>query len=75
MDVNFEWRGAFGNDEINELHAAAFGTRVFSAAEWNWVELTAGPHEVCFGRVAGYTQPARRTVEVLPGTAVATTGV
>ena len=41
MDVNFEWRGAFGNDEINELHAASFGTRVFSAAEWNWVELTA----------------------------------
>lgn len=41
MDVDFEWRGAFGNDEINELHAAAFGTRLFSAAEWNWVELTA----------------------------------
>lgn len=41
MDVNFEWRGVFANDEINALHAAAFETRVFTAAEWNWVELTA----------------------------------
>jgi GNAT superfamily N-acetyltransferase len=41
MNVTYEWRGRFGNDEINELHAAAFGTRVFTAEEWNWVELTA----------------------------------
>lgn len=36
-----EWRGSFGNDEANELHAAAFGTRVFTADEWDWVALTA----------------------------------
>ena len=41
MVLRFEWRGAFANDEINELHAAAFTTRVYSADEWNWVELTA----------------------------------
>ena len=41
MNVTLEWRGRFANDEINELHAAAFGTRVFTAEEWNWVELTA----------------------------------
>ena len=41
MDLRYEWRGAFDNDEINALHAAAFDTRVFTAAEWNWVGLTA----------------------------------
>ena len=37
----FEWRGAFANDEINDLHAAAFETRAYSEGEWNWVDLTA----------------------------------
>ncbi|MEI2654277.1 MAG: GNAT family N-acetyltransferase [Microthrixaceae bacterium] len=37
----FQWRGSFTNDEVNELHAAAFETRVYSEAEWNWVALTA----------------------------------
>ena len=41
MSLQFLWRGAFANEEINELHAAAFTTRVYSQAEWNWVELTA----------------------------------
>lgn len=41
MSLRFEWRGAFANDEVNELHAAAFATRVFREDEWNWVELTA----------------------------------
>ena len=27
-DPSFEWRGAFGNDELNALHAEAFGTRI-----------------------------------------------
>jgi len=40
MDLRYEWRGTFHNDEINALHAAAFGTRVFTAEEWNWVGLT-----------------------------------
>jgi len=41
MAIGYEWRGSFGNDEVNALHAAAFGTRVFTESEWNWLELTA----------------------------------
>jgi len=41
MSVIYEWRGGFTNDEVNGLHAAAFSTRVFTEAEWNWVALTA----------------------------------
>ncbi|MBI5088941.1 MAG: GNAT family N-acetyltransferase [Actinobacteria bacterium] len=40
MAVAFEWRGAFENDEVNSLHAEAFDTRVFDAAEWDWQQLT-----------------------------------
>jgi len=40
MDVTYVWRGSFTNEELNLLHAEAFATRVFSASEWNWVELT-----------------------------------
>lgn len=38
--ANYEWRGSFTNTEVNTLHAEAFGTRVFSEAEWNWIDLT-----------------------------------
>jgi GNAT superfamily N-acetyltransferase len=38
--VDFLWRGAFANAEVNELHAEAFETRVFDESEWNWRELT-----------------------------------
>jgi GNAT superfamily N-acetyltransferase len=38
MIITYEWRGAFENGEINVLHAQAFGTRVFDASEWNWVD-------------------------------------
>ncbi|MFZ9629401.1 MAG: GNAT family N-acetyltransferase [Ilumatobacteraceae bacterium] len=41
MTLAYEWRGTFSNEEVNALHAAAFGTRVFTADEWNWVALTA----------------------------------
>lgn len=41
MEISYEWRGAFTNDEVNELHAEAFGTRVFTAEEWDWVDQTA----------------------------------
>jgi GNAT superfamily N-acetyltransferase len=34
--ITYEWRGVFGTDEMNALHAAAFGTKVFSADEWDW---------------------------------------
>jgi GNAT superfamily N-acetyltransferase len=36
-DIEINWRGPFGNDEVNALHAEAFETRVFAASEWNWV--------------------------------------
>jgi GNAT superfamily N-acetyltransferase len=39
--VTYQWRGAFINQEVNELHAEAFETRVFSESEWNWSELVA----------------------------------
>jgi GNAT superfamily N-acetyltransferase len=38
MAVTYEWRGAFDNVELNELHAEAFETRVFDETEWNWVD-------------------------------------
>jgi GNAT superfamily N-acetyltransferase len=40
MSITYEWRGAFDNDEVNELHAEAFETRVFTAEEWDWRDLT-----------------------------------
>jgi GNAT superfamily N-acetyltransferase len=41
MTVELTWRGAIANEEANALHAEAFGTRVFDAAEWNWERLLA----------------------------------
>ncbi len=40
MAVVHEWRGPFRNDELNLLHARAFGTRVYRDDEWDWVGLT-----------------------------------
>jgi hypothetical protein len=39
MAITYEWRGPFTSDEANELHAAAFGTRVFATDEWDWRAL------------------------------------
>ena len=39
MTITYEWRGEFGNDEVNALHAEAFDTRVFDESEWNWRDL------------------------------------
>jgi GNAT superfamily N-acetyltransferase len=39
MTVTYTWRAEVANEELNRLHAEAFGTRVYSADEWNWVEL------------------------------------
>lgn len=38
--AQYEWRGLFTNEEVNELHAEAFETRVFESSEWNWEDLT-----------------------------------
>ena len=37
MTTTIAWRGPFANTEINALHAEAFGTRVFTDQEWDWV--------------------------------------
>lgn len=39
MTVNTVWRGPFTNEEANQLHAEAFGTRVYDAGEWDWERL------------------------------------
>jgi GNAT superfamily N-acetyltransferase len=39
MTIKYLWRGEFDDIEINALHAAAFGTRLFSPAEWPWRAL------------------------------------
>src|SRR5580658_8392171 len=41
MPIDYLWRGAIENDEVNALHAEAFGTRLFTADEWNWQSLLA----------------------------------
>ncbi|HMS89743.1 MAG TPA: hypothetical protein PKE56_14925, partial [Acidimicrobiales bacterium] len=43
--------------------------------DWGlWAEVDPGPHEVCFGAVAGFEPPACRIVEVDAGTTATTTG-
>lgn len=42
VSVAYEWRGGFGNAEVNALHAEAFETRVYDESEWNWSELVHG---------------------------------
>jgi GNAT superfamily N-acetyltransferase len=39
MTIETSWRGAFTNDEANRLHAEAFDTRLYTAAEWDWERL------------------------------------
>jgi GNAT superfamily N-acetyltransferase len=34
VEVSYEWRGGFGNDEVNALHAEAFAHHVL-ADDWN----------------------------------------
>ncbi|MGF1665164.1 MAG: GNAT family N-acetyltransferase [Acidimicrobiia bacterium] len=38
-DPQLLWRGPFTSAEANQLHAAAFGTRVYTDDEWDWVAL------------------------------------
>ena len=42
MAITYHWRGTFGNDEVNALHAEAFETELFSAEDWDWCEQVAG---------------------------------
>ena len=39
MSVELSWRGPFENAEVNELHAAAFQTRLYSDDVWDWRQL------------------------------------
>jgi GNAT superfamily N-acetyltransferase len=43
--ITYRWRGEVGNTELNELHAEAFGTRVYDDDEWDWVALVL-PHSL-----------------------------
>jgi len=36
MLVSYEWRGAFDNPELNQLHIRDFEGRVVDEGEWNW---------------------------------------
>jgi GNAT superfamily N-acetyltransferase len=45
VPVSYQWRGQFGNAEVNALHADAFETRVYDESEWNWKELV-GAHSL-----------------------------
>lgn len=59
MTVEYTWRGAFDNAELNELHAEAFATRVYDESEWNWKQLV-GRHSLGWvvaredGRLVGF---------------------
>jgi GNAT superfamily N-acetyltransferase len=39
VEITYTWRGRIVNEELNRLHAEAFGTREYSAAGWNWEDL------------------------------------
>ena len=38
-DLELLWRAPFTSAEANRLHAAAFGTRVYTDDEWDWRSL------------------------------------
>lgn len=38
--MDLEWRGEFSDTEVNELHAEAFETRVFTNEESPWTHLS-----------------------------------
>ena len=40
MDIAYRWRGPFTSQEVNALHAEAFGHEPVGDAEWDWAELT-----------------------------------
>ena len=37
--VGFQWRGEFSSEELNALHAEAFGHRVYTVEDWDWRRL------------------------------------
>lgn len=39
MGSSYAWRGDVTSAELNLLHAEAFGTEVYSDAEWDWATL------------------------------------
>ena len=58
MRIVYEWRGGVTSTELNKLHAEAFGHRVFTDAEWDWLSqiqehslgwVTARDHEELVG--------------------------
>lgn len=39
MEIAYQWRGSFSNEEVNRLHAEASEHRVYDASDWNWEQL------------------------------------
>ncbi len=39
MRLGLEWRGSFTSEEVNALHAEAFGTQVYGHRDWDWWAL------------------------------------
>ena len=39
MAVDYEWRGACTDSELNQLHAEAFETRIVDDGGWSWTDL------------------------------------
>ena len=39
MAVDYEWRGACSDTELNQLHAEAFETRIVDDDGWSWTDL------------------------------------
>ena len=39
MAIELTWRGDFRSAEANQLHAEAFGTRLYDDSEWDWAAL------------------------------------
>src|SRR4029453_8763593 len=57
MTVTHEWRGAFDNVELNELHAEAFERPVLDETEWTG--RSSPPAQLGVGRRSGREPPDR----------------
>lgn len=59
--TDFNWRGLFGDSEVNTLPAQAFSGRVFADDEWDWASVVERYSPGLGGRSG--RRPARRFPE------------
>lgn len=38
-ELDIAWRAPFTNEEVHRVHAAAFGTSIYTEDDWDWVAL------------------------------------